>query len=122
MHSGMPLLWNILLSARGGMPNLTITIPHQLGRAEAKRRIGEQASQLQSQHGGLFERFEQRWDSDTLHFHLTAAGQSVSGTALFTEQTVHLEVVLPWMLSMLAGVVKKQIEQRGRNLLGQREK
>ena len=100
------------------MPNLSITIPHQVGKAEAKRRIGEQASQLQSQHASMFQRVEQRWDGDTLHFHVAAVGQSVSGSALFTEQTVHLEIALPWMLSMLAGAVKKQIEQRGHKLLG----
>ncbi len=104
------------------MPNLTVTIPHQLGKAEAKRRIGEQATMLQSQQGGMLERVEQRWDGDTLHFHVGAVGQSVSGTALFTEQTVHLEVALPWMLSMLAGTVKKQIEQQGHKLLGQQSK
>jgi hypothetical protein len=31
---------------------------------------------------------------------------------------VHLEIALPWMLAMLAGVVKKQIEHQGRILLG----
>jgi len=31
------------------MPNLTITIPHQLGLAEAKRRVSEQAAQLLGQ-------------------------------------------------------------------------
>ncbi len=102
------------------MPNLTITIPHQLGRDEAKRRIGEQAVQLQSQHGGMLERVEQRWEGDTLHFLVAAVGQSISGTLRVAEQNVHLEVELPWMLAMLAGTVKKQIEQRGRNLLGHR--
>ena len=100
------------------MPNLTITIPHQLGREEARRRISEQASQLQSQHGGMLERVEQRWEGDTLHFLVGAIGQSVSGTIQVAEQAVHLEVALPWMLAMLAGVVKKQIEQQGRDLLG----
>lgn len=100
------------------MPNLTISIPHQLGRAEARRRIGEQAAQLQSQHGGMLERVEQRWEGDTLHFLVAAVGQSVSGTAHVTEQTVNLDIALPWMLSLLAGTVKKQIEQQGRNLLG----
>jgi putative polyhydroxyalkanoate system protein len=100
------------------MPNLTISIPHQLGRAEAKRRIGEQASHLQNQHNGLLERVEQRWEGDTLHFLVAAVGQSVSGTAHITEQTVNLEIALPWMLSLLAGTVKKQIEQQGRRLLG----
>ncbi len=104
------------------MPNLTITIPHQLGREEAKRRITEQASQLQSQHGGMLERIEQRWDGDTLHFLVGAVGQSVSGTLRVAEQDVHLEVALPWMLALLAGTVKKQIERQGHKLLGHQAK
>ena len=100
------------------MPNLTITIPHQLGREEARRRINEQASRLESQHGGLLDRIEQRWEGDTLHFLVGAVGQSVSGTLRIAEQDAHLEVALPWMLAMLAGVVKKQIEHQGRILLG----
>ena len=102
------------------MPNLTITIPHQLGRTEAKRRIQEQANQIEREHAGKFEHFEQRWDGDTLHFQVGAVGQSVSGSALFTEQDVRLDVALPWMLSLLAGTVKQQIEKRGRDLLGHR--
>jgi putative polyhydroxyalkanoate system protein len=99
------------------MPNLTITIPHQLGREEARRRIVEQTAQLQNQHGGMLERLEQRWEGDTLHFLVAAVGQSVSGILRVAERDVYLEVALPWMLAMLAGVVKKQIEQQGRKLL-----
>ncbi|SRR5579884_1207570 len=99
------------------MPNLTISIPHQLGREEAKRRIGEMASHLQEQSGGLLKGVEQRWDGDTLHFVVGAAGQSISGTAHVAEQTVNLDIALPWMLSLLAGTVKKQIEQQAREAL-----
>jgi putative polyhydroxyalkanoate system protein len=104
------------------MRNLTITIPHQLGREEAKRRIAEQASQLQSQHGGMLERVEQRWEGDTLHFLVGAVGQSISGTLRVADQDVHLEVALPWMLAMLAGTVKKQIEKQGHKLLGHKSR
>jgi putative polyhydroxyalkanoate system protein len=100
------------------MPNLTISIPHQLGRMEAKRRIGELASQLEDQSGGMLKAVEQRWDGDTMHFVVGAAGQSISGTAQVTEQTVNLDIALPWMLSLLAGTVKKQIERQARDLLG----
>lgn len=103
------------------MPNLTITIPHQLGRDEARRRIDEQASRLQSQHGGMLQRVEQRWEGDTMHFLVAAVGQSVSGTLRVAEQNVHLEVALPWMLAMLAGAVKARIERGGRELLGHRK-
>jgi putative polyhydroxyalkanoate system protein len=100
------------------MPNLTISIPHQVGRAEAKRRIDEMASQFQGQSGGMLKSVQQHWDGDTLHFTVAAAGQSISGTAHVAEQTVNLDIALPWMLSLLAGTVKKQIEQQAREALG----
>jgi putative polyhydroxyalkanoate system protein len=100
------------------MRNLTISIPHQLGRTEAKRRIDELASNVQGHSNGMLQRVEQHWDGDTLHFQIAAMGQSISGTGLVAEQTVNLEIALPWMLSLLAGTVKKQIEQQARDLLG----
>ncbi len=102
------------------MPKVTISVPHQLGREEARRRIDELASHLQSQSGSLLKGVEQHWDGDTLHFVVGAAGQSISGTAHVAEQTVNLEIALPWMLSLLAGTVKKQVEQQARDLLGHR--
>jgi putative polyhydroxyalkanoate system protein len=102
------------------MPNLTLSIPHQLGREQAKRQIDELASQLQGHSGGLLKRVEQHWDGDTLHFVVGAAGQSISGTAQVKEQTVYVDIALPWMLSFLAGKVKKQIEQQARDVLEHR--
>lgn len=100
------------------MPNLTISIPHQLGQAEAKRRLDELASSVQGKSGGMLQQIEQHWDADTMHFQIGAMGQSISGTANVTDQAVNLDIALPWMLSMLAGTVKKQIEQQARDLLG----
>src|SRR5690242_13371350 len=102
------------------MPNLTMSIPHHLGRAEARRRISEQAARLQTQHGGMLERVEQNWVGDTLNFVVAAIGQSVSGTLRVNESTVDLDIALPWMLAMLAGTVKKQIETQGHKLLEQK--
>jgi putative polyhydroxyalkanoate system protein len=100
------------------MPNLTISIPHQLSRAEARRRIQEQVSQLEQQHGSMLGHIDQRWEGDTLHFSVSPLGQTISGQAFVEDQAVRLEIALPWMLSMLAGPVKQAIEQRGHNLLG----
>lgn len=99
------------------MPNLTISVPHQLGIAEAKRRLDELVSNVQGHSSGMLQRAEQHWDGDTLHFHIAAMGQSISGTAHVAEQTVNLDIALPWMLSLLAGTVKKQVEQQARDLL-----
>jgi putative polyhydroxyalkanoate system protein len=98
-----------------------MSIPHQLGRDEARRRISEQVMRLQSQHGGMLERLEQRWEGDTLNFLMAAMGQSVTGTLRVLERSVDLDIALPWLLAMLAGSVKKQIETQGQKLLEQRK-
>jgi putative polyhydroxyalkanoate system protein len=99
------------------MSRLTVSIPHKLSRAEARRRIQEQVDQLQAQHGSPLSRLEQRWTGDTLDFTVVALGQAVTGQIFVEDQAVRLEVVLPWMLAMLANVFKPKIEQQGRKLL-----
>jgi hypothetical protein len=100
------------------MPKLTLNIPHQLPPAEVKRRIQDEVARLEGQLGHLVGRVEQRWTDNTLDFRLSAAGQSLTGQAVVAEREVRLEVDLPWMLSLLAGGLRQQIEQRGRRLLG----
>jgi putative polyhydroxyalkanoate system protein len=99
------------------MRNLTLSIPHQLGLVEAKRRIDELASNVEGHSGGMLHRVEQHWDGDILHFQIAAMGQSISGTAHVAEQIVNVDIALPWMLSLLAGTLKKQIEQQATDLL-----
>ena len=102
------------------MPNFTASIPHQLSRDEARRRIEQQVGVARQQSGNLIERLDHRWEGDTLHFTLAAMGQSVTGLCFVEDQVVRLEVELPWMLAMLAGSVRRQIETQGRELLGHR--
>jgi hypothetical protein len=96
---------------------LTINIPHQLGAAEAKRRLeGGMASLGQQVPGGLSE-FRQDWNGDQLSFAATAMGQTISGLAHVLENEVRLEINLPGLLGMIAGKLKGKIEDQGRLLL-----
>jgi hypothetical protein len=97
---------------------LTMSIPHQLTRAEVRRRITEGIAQARGQHGTLMSGLTENWEGDTLSFTFSAMGQSVSGKAFVEDQAVRVEMTLPWMLAMLAGPIKHQLEQRGRDLLG----
>jgi putative polyhydroxyalkanoate system protein len=100
------------------MSNLTVSIPHQLSREEAKRRVEELVGNLQRQYGGMASRVEQSWTEDTMNFAVSAMGVSVTGEVLVTDDAVRLDVVLPFALAMLAGTVRQQIEEEGRKLLG----
>ena len=99
------------------MPNLTASIPHQLTRIEAKRRIQDQVGTLRGQHGSMFSELKETWAGDRLDFAATAMGQSVSGHLTIDDQAVHVEVVLPWFLSLLAGTMKQRIQQDVRHVL-----
>lgn len=100
------------------MPDMTASIPHQLGREEAKRRIQDQIAIVRQRHGSLFTNLQETWTDDTLHFSLAAVGQSVSGHLTVEDRVVNVTVALPWFLSMLASTVKHRIETEGRDMFG----
>ena len=99
------------------MPNLTISIPHQLPRAEAKRRVQEQVAQLRRQAGAMVTNLQENWVGDILEFSLAVTGVTLSGHVYVEDHVVRLDIPMPWPLSMLLEKIKPQIEQQGRKLL-----
>jgi putative polyhydroxyalkanoate system protein len=99
------------------MSNFTASIPHNLSRDEARRRLQDGIDRARHQHGFFLGGLTDRWDGDTMSFVLSAAGQSVSGQVFVEDHAVRLEATLPWMLAMLAGPLKRRIEQQGREAL-----
>jgi putative polyhydroxyalkanoate system protein len=100
------------------MQNLTVSVPHQLTRAEAKRRIQSHAAQLKQQYGGVLSHIEENWNGDTLRFTLGVSGVTLSGHLYVEDNVVRVEVPLPWPLAALAGGLRQTIEHQGRKLLG----
>ena len=98
------------------MPDMTATIPHQLTRAEAKRRIQDQLATVRQSYGATLTNVQETWTGDAMAFSLTAMGQSVSGRLTVDDHAVHLTVALPWILQMLAEGVRPTIEEHGRRL------
>lgn len=101
------------------MADLTASIPHQLTRTEAKRRIQEQIGVARQQYGSMLTNVKETWNGDTMDFSLTAVGQAISGRLTVDDQAVHVSVALPWLLRMMAKTIKPKIEEQGRILLCQ---
>jgi hypothetical protein len=101
------------------MQDLYVTIPHQLSREEAKRRIQEQLGAL-AQQTGMAANVQGTWAGDTMAFSFDAMGQSLPGRLAVDDQAVHLTLTLPWLLRMLAGTFRSRIEQQGKLLLADR--
>jgi hypothetical protein len=95
---------------------LVVSIPHQLGREEATRRLK----------GGLMRAAgsfpvlkvdEERWDGERMFFRVRALGQAASGQIDVADDHVRLEVMLPWLLQRFAEVAQVAIRKSGRLLL-----
>jgi putative polyhydroxyalkanoate system protein len=99
------------------MQTLTASIPHRLTREEARRRIESEIATLRQQHGHLLHSLHESWTGDRLDFSMSALGQSIRGNLVVSDHAVNIEVELPWLLAMLAGPVKKRVEQEGQLLL-----
>ena len=95
---------------------ITISIPHQLGRAEARRRVEAGFAKIIGQVPGGGARSE-RWDGDRLTFDVAAMGQTIAGTVDVLDAAVTMEIVLPGVLGMLAGGLAGRLQKAGQLLL-----
>jgi hypothetical protein len=96
---------------------LVVTIPHNLGREEAVRRIREGLVGVQARFAGHLAVHEQRWTGDHLDFHVAALRQDVRGMLDVGTDTVTLSVDLPWVLAVLAEKAKGLITRQGQLML-----
>ena len=96
---------------------ITVSLPHQLGRAEARRRIENGFAKIVEVLPGGAGKCHQRWDGDKLVFSVTAVGQTVSGVIEILETAVTMEIELPGVLGLLAGGLKGRLQKTGRLLL-----
>jgi putative polyhydroxyalkanoate system protein len=96
---------------------LVVVIPHQLGREAARGRIEAGVGALKTKFGDKLGRVDERWDGDRLAMTVAAMGQSVSGNLDVAEDSVRVEIQLPWMLAMLAEKAKGFIQKEGQLML-----
>ena len=96
---------------------LTVSIPHALGIAEARRRIDTGFVQMTSQLPAGMAQLEKSWKDNRLSFSATAMGQVITGHLDVVEDAVHMVVHLPGFLGMLAGKISGKLKQQGQILL-----
>jgi hypothetical protein len=93
---------------------LVVSIPHRLGRQEAKRRLDSGINRLRPELAGLISALDYSWDQDRLNFSASAMWQPITGAIEVLDDAVRIEIHLPWMMRLLADTVVKQV--RGRSI------
>ena len=95
---------------------LVVSIPHKLGKEEALRRIRPALGKA-SESFPVLKVEEEVWSEDRMDFRVRALGQVAAGNVQVGDDSVRLEVTLPWLLHKFAEAVQKTIAGRGRILL-----
>ncbi len=90
-----------------------VSIPHQLGKAEAVRRLKSGLGSVQSNFGHLFTMQQESWTGEHLDFRISVLGQSASGNIDVADDHVKLEVLLPWLIAKLAEKLQPAIRKEG---------
>ena len=96
---------------------LVVTISHELGKAEAKRRLTSGLQYLHDRHANKVTVLENSWSGDSLSFEVGALGQRARGVVDVGETQATLTVTLPMLLAMLAEKARSMIQKEGQLLL-----
>jgi hypothetical protein len=96
---------------------VTVTIPHRLGKQEARRRLEAGLGTVRSHFGSLLQVEEEVWSGDSLAFRARVLTQQTSGTITVAEDHVQVEVMLPWALALMAQKATDLIRSRGQIML-----
>ena len=94
-----------------------VTIPHRLGKDEAKRRLQTGLSNVRSHVSDSFVMLKDAWAGDHLDFQASLLGQSTTGSVDVADDHVRLEVQLPWVLAVLANKAKALVKRQGQLML-----
>lgn len=96
---------------------ISVSLPHQLGVAEAKRRLNERIAELRTTYIDKIAHSDLTWDGDRANLRVVALGQTTTGTIDVAPETIRIEIALPWLLSALSGKVEALMKSNVRETL-----
>ena len=79
-----------------------VSVPHSFGREEAVRRLKAGFERAGTQFGGILTISQQSWSGDRLSFQASALGQQAAGSVNVLDDSIVIEVTLPWLLAKIA--------------------
>jgi hypothetical protein len=96
---------------------LLVSVPHRLGRLEARRRLESGIGRLRLELSALLSGLDYHWEGDTMNFVASAMWQRITGRIEVLDDVVRIEIDLPWIMQLLRDTVARQVRGRGVALL-----
>jgi hypothetical protein len=99
---------------------VTASIPHRLGKEEATRRIKAGFGRMRGNLSTLVAIDQEEWKGDTLQFNVRGFGSTALGTVTVFDDSLRIEVVLPWLLAKVASRLLPTLQKEATLLLEKR--
>jgi hypothetical protein len=99
------------------MPKVSLRIPHNLGKEEARKRIQDLLADPTRGVGNLISDLEQSWNGDVQTFRFRAWGFHVSGTLTVEPSALVAEMHVPLAALPFRGKIEREIHSHAANLL-----
>ena len=100
---------------------IQVDLPHQLGAAEAKRRIEGGIGRLRDFIPGGAE-VRSAWTGDRLGLQINAMGQEVNAQIEVRDTHVRVELLLPPALAFFGKAIEAALRRKGGDLLEDKSK
>ena len=97
--------------------SIVMTFPHELGVAEAKRRISERFDLMKREYVDKVGRADIAWVGDTAHLAVNALGQHATAEIEVKAADIRIEVHLPWLLAAMANKVEGLLKANAKDTL-----
>ena len=95
---------------------LVVTISHSLGKAEAVHRLKGGLAKATTTLP-MFSLDEEVWTGDRMQFRMSAMGHQAFGNVDVADDSVRIEITLPWLLQRFGEMIQGAIKQKGQILL-----
>jgi putative polyhydroxyalkanoic acid system protein len=95
---------------------IQVDLPHNLGAAEAKRRIERNFGRLTEHLPGQAQ-VSERWEGDRLALEIAALGQELAASIDVEERRVRVSVILPPALAFFGKAIEAGLRSSGPALL-----
>ncbi|TWT48493.1 polyhydroxyalkanoic acid system family protein [Botrimarina hoheduenensis] len=99
------------------MPKFEVSIPHNLGREQARDRLHGFSDMLRAKYSDQLSGLEQTWEGDTLSFGFTTFGFKIQGNLAVEDAAIRVSGDLPFAAAMFKGKITGAIEEQLNRLL-----
>ena len=97
---------------------MRVPIPHSLDKDEVRRRLRARTGEIADFIPGGMADVTTDWpDDDTMVLNVSAMGKSIDGTVEIEDGQVVFTIDFPPALAFVEGMVRGQVEAKGRKLL-----